>query len=58
MRLSQALAQEDPALRILMAEYQAGHAEAFDRLHDALAPDLRVYLTRLSRDPTRADDLL
>jgi RNA polymerase sigma-70 factor, ECF subfamily len=41
-----------------MAEYQAGRAEAFDRLHDALALDLRAYLTRLSRDPTRADDLL
>ena len=41
-----------------MAEYQAGSVEAFDRLHDALAPDLRAYLTKLSRDPTRADDLL
>ena len=41
-----------------MAEYQAGSVEAFDRLHDALAPDLRSFLTRLSRDPTRADDLL
>ncbi|HEX2341435.1 MAG TPA: RNA polymerase sigma factor [Vicinamibacterales bacterium] len=51
-------AGEDPALRILMAEYQAGSAEAFDRLHDALAPDLKAYLTSLARDPTRADDLL
>ena len=41
-----------------MAEYQAGRAEAFDRLHDALAPDLKAYLTALCRDPTRADDLL
>ena len=41
-----------------MADYQAGRVEAFDRLHDALAPDLKAYLTRLSRDPTRADDLL
>jgi RNA polymerase sigma-70 factor (ECF subfamily) len=41
-----------------MAEYQAGSVEAFDRLHDALVGDLRAYLTRLSRDPTRADDLL
>jgi RNA polymerase sigma-70 factor (ECF subfamily) len=49
---------EDPALRSLMAEYQAGSVEAFDRLHDALAPDLKMYLTSLSRDPTRADDLL
>jgi RNA polymerase sigma-70 factor (ECF subfamily) len=41
-----------------MAEYQGGSAEAFDRLHDALAPDLKAYLTSLSRDPTRAEDLL
>lgn len=41
-----------------MAEYQAGSIDAFDRLHDALASDLKAYLTRLSRDPTRADDLL
>jgi RNA polymerase sigma-70 factor, ECF subfamily len=51
-------APEDPALSILMAEYQAGSVDAFDRLHDALAPDLRAHLTRLSRDPARADDLL
>src|SRR5262245_55883274 len=49
---------EDPALRIWMAEYQRGSAEAFDRLHDALAPDLKAYLTLLARDATRADDLL
>ncbi len=41
-----------------MAEYQAGSAEAFDRLHDALAPGLKAYLTSLCRDATRADDLL
>ena len=29
-----------------MAEYQAGRAEAFDRLHDALANDLKTYLTQ------------
>lgn len=51
-------APEDPELRILMAEYQAGSLESFDRLHDALAPDLKAYLARLSRDSTRADDLL
>jgi RNA polymerase sigma-70 factor (ECF subfamily) len=50
--------EEDPALRILMAEYQAGSVEAFDRLHDALAPALKAYLTSLTRDATRADDLL
>ena len=49
---------EDPELRIFMAEYQAGLVAAFDRLHDALAPDLKAYLTRLSRDSTRAEDLL
>lgn len=41
-----------------MAEYQAGSVNAFDRLHDVLAPDLKAYLTALCRDPTRADDLL
>ena len=30
-----------------MAEYQAGSVEAFDRLHDALAADLKAYLTAL-----------
>src|SRR5687768_1493259 len=49
---------EDPALRICMAQYQTGSIDAFDRLHDALAADLKAYLTKLSRDPTRADDLL
>jgi RNA polymerase sigma-70 factor (ECF subfamily) len=51
-------ASEDPGLRVLMAEYQAGSVEAFDRLHDALAPALKAYLTSLTRDATRADDLL
>jgi RNA polymerase sigma-70 factor, ECF subfamily len=50
--------EEEPALRILMADYQAGSVEAFDRLHDGLAPDLKAYLTSLTRDSTRADDLL
>jgi RNA polymerase sigma-70 factor, ECF subfamily len=58
MQNPQEPASEDPALRIAMAEYQAGSAEAFDRLHDALASDLKAYLTTLSRDSTRADDLL
>jgi RNA polymerase sigma-70 factor, ECF subfamily len=49
---------EDPSLRILMAEYQAGSADAFHRLHDALAADLKGYLTSLTHDPTRADDLV
>jgi RNA polymerase sigma-70 factor, ECF subfamily len=49
---------EDAALSRWMSEYQAGSAEAFDRLHDALAHDLRAYLRRVSRDDSRADDLL
>jgi RNA polymerase sigma-70 factor (ECF subfamily) len=51
-------APEDPKLRIWMAEYQAGNADAFRSLHDALAPDLRAFLAALSRDAARADDLL
>ena len=43
---------------MLMAEYQAGSVAAFDGLHDALAVDLKAYLTKLSRDPVRAEDLL
>ncbi len=49
---------ENPALTQLMAEYQAGHPEAFDGLYAALAQDLRAYLTSLTRDASRADDLL
>jgi RNA polymerase sigma-70 factor (ECF subfamily) len=49
---------EDPTLSILMGEYQGGSAEAFDHLHDALAADLKAYLTMLSRDAARAEDLL
>jgi RNA polymerase sigma-70 factor (ECF subfamily) len=49
---------EDPRLRILMAEYQAGSADAFRRLHQALAADVRAYLMALTRDATRADDLV
>jgi RNA polymerase sigma-70 factor (ECF subfamily) len=51
-------ASEDPTLKMLMAEYQAGSVAAFDCLHDALAPILRAYLTSLTRDSTQADDLL
>jgi RNA polymerase sigma-70 factor (ECF subfamily) len=49
---------EDPALTRLMAAYQSGSIEAFDRLHEALASDLKAYLTMLTRDGMRADDLL
>jgi RNA polymerase sigma-70 factor (ECF subfamily) len=58
MRQRQEPSLEDPELRIVMADYQAGSAAAFERLHDALAPDLKAYLTMLARDATRADDLL
>jgi RNA polymerase sigma-70 factor (ECF subfamily) len=58
MQHSQEPASEDPTLSALMVQYQAGSVEAFDRLHDALAVDLRAYLTKLSRDPARAEDLL
>jgi RNA polymerase sigma-70 factor, ECF subfamily len=51
-------AAEDPTLVSLMAQYQAGSVEAFDRLHDALAQDLKAYVTKLSRDPGCADDLV
>jgi RNA polymerase sigma-70 factor (ECF subfamily) len=51
-------APEDPTLKMLMAEYQAGSVAAFDRLHDALAPVLKAYLTSLTHDSTQADDLL
>jgi RNA polymerase sigma-70 factor (ECF subfamily) len=50
--------QENPALRLLMKQYQDGSVDAFNRLHDALAPDLKAYLTTLTRDASRADDLL
>jgi RNA polymerase sigma-70 factor, ECF subfamily len=49
---------EDPALAALMAAYQSGSVDAFDRLHEALAPDLKAYLTNLARDPSLADDLV
>ena len=51
-------AGEDPILSGLMAQYQAGSVDAFDRLHETLASDLKAYLTNLSRDPSRTDDLV
>ena len=58
MRNPHESAVEDPTLSGLMAQYQAGSVDAFDRLHEALASDLKAYLTKLSRDPSRADDLV
>jgi len=45
-------------LRGLMAAYQGGSLESFERLYAALAPSLRGYLTTLTRSRTHADDLV
>ncbi len=58
MQSSHEPAPEDPTLARLMAAYQAGRVDAFDGLYAALAADLKTYLTMLTRDPARADDLL
>ena len=42
----------------LMTAYQAGSMPAFEHLYARLAPPLLSYLTSLSRDRTRAQDLL
>jgi RNA polymerase sigma-70 factor (ECF subfamily) len=41
-----------------MERYARGEDRAFSELYDALAPRLRRYLLRASRDPGWADDLL
>jgi RNA polymerase sigma-70 factor (ECF subfamily) len=41
-----------------MERYARGEDDAFSDLYDALAPRLRGYLLRASRDPGCADDLL
>jgi RNA polymerase sigma-70 factor (ECF subfamily) len=41
-----------------MERYARGDDRAFAQLYDALAPRLHRYLLRVTRDPTRADDLL
>ncbi|RPJ70950.1 MAG: RNA polymerase sigma factor [Acidobacteria bacterium] len=50
--------QADEALRARMVGYQAGERDAFERLHEELAPILHRHLLRLARDPSRVDDLL
>lgn len=49
---------ESETLRALMAAYQQGDVQGFDRLYAALAPPLRRYLLRQVRDTGRADDLV
>jgi RNA polymerase sigma-70 factor (ECF subfamily) len=41
-----------------MERYARGENQAFSELYDSLAPRLRRYLLRASRDPDWADDLL
>jgi RNA polymerase sigma-70 factor (ECF subfamily) len=48
----------DPNLEELMLAYVAGDANAFDHLYRRLAPQLFAYLIRLTRDRSRAEDLL
>jgi RNA polymerase sigma-70 factor, ECF subfamily len=45
-------------LQELMAAYQAGSIEAFERLYVTLAPALLGYLSSLVRDRSHAQDLL
>jgi RNA polymerase sigma-70 factor (ECF subfamily) len=41
-----------------MIAYVGGDANAFEKLYRLIAPQLNAYLMRLTRDRTRADDLL
>jgi RNA polymerase sigma-70 factor (ECF subfamily) len=41
-----------------MISYVEGDLNAFDKLYRLIAPQLNAYLRRLTRDPSRADDLL
>lgn len=49
---------EREAANAAMERYARGEDDAFSDLYDALAPRLRGYLVRASRDPACADDLL
>jgi RNA polymerase sigma-70 factor, ECF subfamily len=49
---------DDDLLRVLMAAYQAGQLEAFDRLYAALEDELRRFFGARCRDAHRVDDLL
>jgi RNA polymerase sigma-70 factor, ECF subfamily len=46
------------AANAAMERYAAGDDAAFAQLYDALAPRLHQYLSRQTRDATRAEDLL
>jgi RNA polymerase sigma-70 factor (ECF subfamily) len=46
------------AANAAMERYAAGDDDAFSELYDALAPRLRSFLVRQTRDDSRADDLL
>jgi RNA polymerase sigma-70 factor (ECF subfamily) len=46
------------AANAAMERYAAGDEGAFSELYDALAPRLRQFLVRQTRDDSRADDLL
>jgi RNA polymerase sigma-70 factor, ECF subfamily len=50
--------RDDRALRALMVAYQGGDMEAFEALYGAMAGGVVGYLRALTRDATRADDLL
>lgn len=47
-----------PDVTALMVAYQSGDAMAFDLLYDAMAGPVFGYLRSLTRDATRAEDLL
>jgi RNA polymerase sigma-70 factor, ECF subfamily len=47
----------DAALRLLMAQYQAGELEAFEELYRRTLPTVRGYLAALTRDTSRTADL-
>jgi RNA polymerase sigma-70 factor (ECF subfamily) len=49
---------EPDSLPALMAAYQQGGVESFNRVYAVLAPPLRRYLISRTRDVSRADDLL
>src|SRR4051812_45087970 len=46
------------AANAAMERYAAGDDEAFSELYDALSPRLLNFLTRQTRDSSRAEDLL